>query len=69
MLPIWLATQDLIFCYYYLWNDVYILFIQVTCNLDEMSRKYCVGFDLRAELEKGSLPSEAAIAKPRRRIR
>ena len=68
MMSISLAKQDLLFRYY-LRNNLFIFFIQVTCNLDDMSRKYCVGFDLRAELEKGSLPSEAAIAKPRRRIR
>ena len=47
----------------------YCLDIQVSCDLDEMTHKYCIGFDLRAELEKGSLPSKAAIPKPRKNIR
>jgi len=47
----------------------YSLDIQMNCDLDEMSHKYCIGFDLRVELEKGSLPSKAAIPKPRKKIR
>jgi len=40
---------------------------KVRCNFIEMSSVYCAGFDLRAELEKGSVTSEPSQIPKRKR--
>jgi hypothetical protein len=44
-----------------------LLLAQVRCNLLEMAAVYCAGFDLEAELKKGSTSSEISLVPKRRK--
>jgi len=42
---------------------------KVKCNFVDMASVYCAGFDLRAELEKGSVSSETSLIPKRNKRR